>query len=187
MGLQTASQYSTIAANTDSIINNPELSFSQKAADLGRIYMELNSPDPSHEEGFLRGVLRTAAGVGLGIGLAQAFKSEILGGDMDKTASDREAFRYGFLKAACEKGYFSKVAFNPLALITDPIMGVSSATRGVGESAGAAAGAFDAPGEADEKLTRTMVETELLKQEQKRLEAERRNALLKKILAKRSH
>lgn len=191
MGLETASQLSTLMTNSDSIINDPNKSFVDKAADLGRLYMAQQERDPDHQEGFIRGVLRTAAGVGLGIGLAQAFKSTILDagtGFMDKISSDqadREAFRYGFLKAACESGYFTKTAFNPLSIITDPIMGVSAATRGLGEAAGAGVGALDSAGEADEKLTRTNVETELLRQEQRRLEAERRNVLLKKVLAKR--
>ncbi len=106
---------------------------------------------------------------------------------MGKIASDREAFRYGFLKAASRRGYFTKVAFNPLSIITDPIMGVSAATRGIGEAAGAAVGALGSASEVDEKLTRTEVETQLLLQEQRRLEAERRNDLLKKILAKRMY
>lgn len=186
MGLETASQLSTLMVNSDSIMADQNKSFVDKAADLGRLYMARQAEDPSRDIGFFRSVIRTAAGVGLGIGLAQAFKSEILGSDMDKTASDREAFRYGFLKAACEKGYFNKVAFNPLSIIIDPIMGVSAGARGLGEAAGSAVGALGSAGETDEKLVRAKVETELLRQEAERLESERRNSLLKKILARRA-
>jgi len=104
----------------------------------------------------------------------------------------RNAFRFGFLKAAKEMGLFKKQAFLPVPVIT---MGVgdilniprsmAKAITGAGRTAGSLAGTIDAPDETEEELTKMDLDRMLLEEQLQRLRADKRNTMLRKVLAKR--
>lgn len=114
-------------------------------------------------------------------------------------ADERVAFRIGFLKAARDLGCFGPpmgpavkvAAMVPVAIpmtldtVLSPIRaGYNMYSQGTG-ALGAGAAALDAPDSADEDITKMDLEREELNQQAARLEANRRNKILKEILARR--
>jgi hypothetical protein len=115
-----------------------------------------------------------------------AFTGAMMGGLMGltKSASDqRLAFRASFIKAAIDNGYFKEASIG--SMIFSPLTDISGVAQRVGESSGTVVGGADAPDDTDSDIVRTKVETELLRQELKRVKAIRNNQLLKQVLAKR--
>lgn len=199
MTLSNAAAYAQLQAAKDAIIDSDRLPLLDKLRHLStinRIAAEREPPKGS----ILAPILGAALGLGLAhgvgsmMGLSDATQAKVnlaglaFGGLMglQKNADDRRnAFRLGFLRAAKEAGYFEKVAFNPVGLVVDPVVGAGSAARAVGDVAGSAIGAFDAYDDTDEDIMKMQVEKELLKQQLSRLQAEKRNQIVRAILDRR--
>lgn len=108
-----------------------------------------------------------------------------------KIAQQRKhAFRLGFLKAAQDLDLLKKeaivpvVTLNPADLAAIP-RAAAKALTSTGRTLGSLAGTVDAPDETEEALTELEVEKQLLEERLARLQADRRNASLRKVLANR--
>jgi len=172
-----------------------------KAEDLSVLDRVEQAPDTEDTKRTLGNLLKGVIGSAFGFGLAKGISSEmglpdgaadnvaeagaLLGGlvGLSKIGQDeRLAFRAAFVKEAIEQGYFKKALFN---WVTDIPMAAANIAHKGSETAGAALGTIANPGDADEDITKTKVETELLRQELERLKAQQQNSALKQILAKR--
>lgn len=125
-----------------------------------------------------------------------------------KRAADerRHAFEMGFAQGLYRSGYFDKVAVADepddtdglykraamMPIFSFDIGGLAEIPRGIGRavsgfsrSAGSIAGSATALDEDDEELARIQVERALLEEQLERLKADKRNAALKQVLAKR--
>lgn len=115
-------------------------------------------------------------------------------------SDERLAFRIGFLKAARDLGVFGDpmgpavkvAAMVPIAIpmtldtVLSPVRaGYNMYSQGTG-AIGAGAAALDAPDDSDEDITKMDLEREELNQQAARLEANRRNKIMREILARRS-
>jgi hypothetical protein len=208
MTLQDAAHQAQVSTAKNSIFDS-NMNWWDKLTQVASINKELYKSDKPKTFGT---VLNTAMGAALGYGLSKgvgslfgledqnqsnlnqsgAFLGALMG--FSKSASDtadtiigqrRDAFRYGFMKRAMERG-FVKNAMNPLSIFIDPIVGAANLSRRSGSTAGTIAGTADAVDETDEDITRMQVERQLLEHELTKLRAKRTNQALKDILAKRN-
>ena len=204
MDLQDTASYAQILDSRDRIAGDIGSNWYQRAQELGPLGSALRSPQSSKSKSTTFGdVLRTAIGSALGYGLGRgassvmglsedsssnvAFTGAMMGGLMGltKSASERQlAFRTAFIKAAIDRGHFKTAFIN--TLILNPLSSLAHTASRIAENAGAIAGSADAPDDVDADVVRNKVETELLRQELKRVKALRQNQLLKQVLAKRT-
>lgn len=201
MDLRDTAAYAQILDSRDRIASDQGINWYQKSKELGVLSSASRNPQPSRSSTF-GDVLRTAIGSALGYGLgrgagtvlglqedrtnAVAFTGAMMGGLMGLTKSgsdQRLAFRAAFIKAAIDQGYFKEAGIG--SMLFSPITDLAGVAQRVGESTGAVIGGADAPDDTDTDVVRSKVEAELLRQELKRVEAVRRNQLLKQVLAKR--
>lgn len=201
MDLRDTAAYATILDARDRLAGATGGDWYRRAQELGTLSSASRDPKPTRSSTF-GDVLRTAIGSALGYGLGRgassvmglsedsansvAITGAMMGGLMGltKSASDqRLAFRASFVKAAIDKGYFKEASIG--SMIFSPITDLSGVAHRIGETAGTVIGGADAPDDSDTDIVRSKVETEILRQEMKRIEAIRRNQLLKQVLAKR--
>ncbi len=201
MSLRDAAQLGQLMSSRRGIAEG-EGSLLDKAQELSVLDRTLNSPDSEDTKRtigtLLKGVISSAFGYGLakGIGSEMGLSDDsaenvadvgaLLGGlvGLSKIGQDeRLAFRAAFIKSAIDNGYFEKKAL--LSWMTDIPMAAANLAHKGSEATGAALGTISSPGDADEDITKTKVETELLRQELERLRAQQQNSALKQILAKR--
>ena len=201
MSLRDAAQLGQLMSSRHSIAEGGG-SLLDKAQELSVLDRTLNSPDSEDTKRtigtLLKGVISSAFGYGLakGIGSEMGLSEDsaenvadvgaLLGGlvGLSKIGEDeRMAFKAAFIKAAIADGYFEKKAL--LSWVTDIPMAAANLAHKGSETAGATIGTIASPGDADEDITKTKVETELLRQELERLRAQKQNSALKQILAKR--
>lgn len=192
--------------------NNVSGNFFQQAEQLGQLNSAFNAPPPKSNVPTLGDVIHGAIGAGLGLGVARGvtnilgidgkFKDRLedLGmlvggarniGYMKTSEERRHAFRLGFLKAAYDKGLLKEAAIAPVNipltpdLITAPFRFGTNLAKTTGGLAGTAAGIAASPSSEDEAIAKVQVETELLKRRLAQLEGERKNRLVKALLAQR--
>lgn len=201
MDLRDTAAYAQILDSRDRLASETGGNWYQRAQELGTLSSASRDPKPSRSSTF-GDVLRTAIGSALGYGLGRgassvmglsdsstntvAFTGAMMGGLMGLTKSSNDqrlAFRAAFIKAAIDKGYFKEASLG--SMLFSPITDLSGVAHRVGETAGTVVGGADAPDDVDTDIIRTKVEAELLRQEMKRIEAIRRNQILKQVLAKR--
>jgi hypothetical protein len=201
MDLGDAADYAAVLTAQDRVASDPSRSWLQKVRD----YIPTTGLRPASQRssGTFGDILRVAIGGALGYGVARGAASVLglsdsstnalslagasAGGLMGLTKSgsdERIAFRVAFIKSAIDKGYFTKKAFIA-PLILAPISGLTGTMNRIGESAGSVVGSADAPDDVDKDIVQTQVESELLRQEEARVEAQRQNQILKQVLAKR--
>lgn len=203
MDLRDTAAYAQILDSRDRLASETGGDWYRRAQELGTLSSASRDPKSSRSSTF-GDVLRTAIGSALGYGLGRgassvlglsdssassvAFTGAMMGGLMGltKSASDqRLAFRASFIKAAIDKGYFTKEA-SIGSMLFSPITDLSGVAHRVGETTGTVIGGADAPDDIDTDVVRAKVEAELLRQEMKRIQALRRNQILKQVLAKRA-
>jgi hypothetical protein len=106
----------------------------------------------------------------------------------------RNAFRVGFMRGTLDSDYFEKTGAALLPIPTIPITptsilsipkGIASAVTSTGDVVGTTLGAMEAPDPDEEEIAKLQVERELLEERLERLRADKRNRLLRKLLAKR--
>lgn len=137
----------------------------------------------------------------LGAGLGTLLNTGVIG--MSKKTADefraveerdiRNAVRLGFVKAAHETGllqhprYLKKafIEINP-EMFTAPMKALSNVTSTAGSAAGAAGAAIFGDDEADEKISKMMLEKRLMERQADQLRQQRRNRIIAGVLAKRS-
>jgi hypothetical protein len=111
-----------------------------------------------------------------------------------KVAAARvDAFRLGFVRGLQDAGYFEKgAAVIPLPIVTLDAANMLSVPRSIGkaitsggEVVGTGLGVADSLDETDEEVSKINVERAILEDRLEQLKADRRNAALKDILAKR--
>ncbi len=136
--------------------------------------------------------------IGMGLGAVGNMGLLKSGSEKDNnmtTIDQRNAFRVGFIKQALANGYFDKEAgllpVPTLPLTPDtflqPVRGLMNATTGAGRILGATTGYIDSLDETDEDMVKMQAEQRLLEKQEAQIAAERRNRLIKQVLAKRNN
>jgi len=133
-----------------------------------------------------------AAGAAMNTGVIKRAEAD----ELDKLSAAalrqrRDAFRFGFLKAAADLGLLRKkaavlpvVTLNPADLAAIPrsiARSVNSGARSVGEILGT----LDTPSKFDENLTSMQVQKAMLEEKLEQIKADRRSQLMRRLLAKR--
>lgn len=133
----------------------------------------------------------------LGAGLGTLLNTGVIG--MNKQSAEevtlqeiRDAVRYGFLKGAHESGLLNNprflkhgfLAFTP-DTIAAPVKAVSGVTSSMGAAGGSAAATVFGDDEADEKISKMMLEKRLMERQADKLRQQRRNKLIAGVLSKR--
>lgn len=201
MSLRDASQLAQLLTARSSIAGGSD-TLLDKAQNLTVLDRALQAPDIEDTRSTVGSLLKGVIGAAFGFGVAKGVSSEmglsdssassvadvgaLLGGlvGLSKIGNDeRLAFRSAFIKSAIANGYFEKKAL--LGWVTDLPMAASNLAHKGSEITGASLGTIASPSDADEDITKTKVETELLRQELERLRAQQQNSALRQILAKR--
>lgn len=110
----------------------------------------------------------------------------------DRERDIRNAVRLGFLKGAFETGLLNNprflkhgfLAFTP-DTIAAPVKAVSGMTSSLGSAGGATAATIFGDDEADEKISKMMLEKRLLERQADKLRQQRKNKLIAGVLSKR--
>ena len=133
----------------------------------------------------------------LGAGLGTLMNTGVLG--MNKTAEEaelereiRDAVRIGFLKGAQDSGLLDNtrflkegmLAFTPDTIMA-PIRSLSGMTSSLGAAGGAGAATIFGDDEADEKISKIMLEKRLMERQADRLRQQRKNKIVAGLLSKR--
>jgi hypothetical protein len=134
----------------------------------------------------------------LGAGLGTLMNTGILG--MNKTSEAQEterdirnAVRLGFLKGAHDSGLlrnprFLKHGFLALTpeTIAAPVKAVSGVTSGLGTAGGATAATIFGDDEADEDISKIMLEKRLMERQADRIRQQRKNKIIAGMLGRRT-
>lgn len=204
-------QFSLRKAEND-ILQDPSLNLWGKTKALTSLQNEAAKPDKRSLG--LGDVVRGAVGAGLGYGVGtvmgkmfgvspgtmQTFRNLGMGlGTLMNTGviqmskhnssnEERDAFRYGFMKAAVDKGLFKKeaaIVSTLHELIGAPInMGVSMGNLAA-TNAGVLANQLTGMDETDQDVTRMLLEERELDSTAEKIEAQRKARILKGVLDKR--
>lgn len=103
--------------------------------------------------------------------------------ELDDAASDYHKWASDFEKQGAFMP-FPVVSLDPTGLLEIP-KGIGRMVTGTGGALGSAAAHLDAADESDVDIAKIQVQRELLQQELEKLRADRRNAILRQVLAKR--
>jgi len=216
MPYSSAADFAQVQDYRRRVAGDPSRSLVSKARALADVQREIDKPEPRRGMTFgdvFRGAIGAAAGYGIARGAANAMNVDpeykgilsaagaglgalMNSGMLKRGASEEErthAFRFGFVKAARDVGYFAKesafwpiptVPISPGSVMAIPRGLAGAAARG-GQIVGSAIGAADAPDEDEVELAEIQVQKALLEEQLDRLKSERRNRALKRLLAER--
>lgn len=166
---------------------------------LGVAKLISNKYDVSPEFSKTLSIIGASAGAALNSGLIKMSDNKLPSYDELQTAcvkiaeQRRNLFKMGFNKALKDSGYFKKVSavmpvpmipITPSSIMAIP-KGLSGTITNSADIAGSALGALDSPNPEEETIARLQVEHELLQEKLQKLLSDRRNRVLRQILAKR--
>ncbi len=104
----------------------------------------------------------------------------------------KHAFRLGFLKAAVDSGMLKRAMLVPVPVISVGVGDILSIPRAAAKAltsasrtTGSMAGTLTAVDEQEEEMTKEELDRQLLQEQLSQLQAERRNMVLKQVLARR--
>jgi hypothetical protein len=206
-----AASFSTVSKNREELMSS-DMNLVDKLKRINQLDNAVAAPpvDNSPTIGdLLSSAMRGMLGLGIArgasniLGLSEETKNKVENMGMFLGASSRlmknaevqdrrNAFKLAFVRAALDAGAFGKeAAFAPVGIMATPdtliapVRGIAGAVSSTGGLAGSLLGAADAPDEHEEELAQLAAQKEQLRDQLRRLTAEKKSNVLKQLLANR--